>query len=85
MQEIKKLFDEGKLVLGTKVTMKKIRSGNISKIFFAKNCKPELKEDILSLIKNSDIEVVISELNNDELGTYCKKPFHVSVIGVLKN
>lgn len=85
MKNIKKLFDEGKLVLGTKVTMKKIRSGNISKIFFATNCKPELKEDILSLAKNTNIEIINSELNNDELGTICKKPFHVSVIGVLKD
>ena len=85
MKEIKKLFDDGNLILGSKVIMKKLKSESISKIFFANNCKQELKEDILSLAKVANIETVDLEINNDELGTICKKPFHVSIVGALNN
>ena len=36
--EIKKLFKEDKLVLGSTATFKKIKLGNISKVFVSKNC-----------------------------------------------
>lgn len=84
MQEIRKLLSEGKTILGSKVVIKKLKKGLIEKIFLSKNCKEDLKQDIEKLAKLSSIEIINVDMTNEELGTFCKKPFHVSVVGVIK-
>jgi large subunit ribosomal protein L30e len=85
MENIRKLLDEDKLIIGSKVVIKKLNNNLIEKVFIAKNCKPETKNDINKLAKLSGIETTELDMSNDELGTYCRKPFHISVVGVLKN
>ena len=84
MQEIRKLMSEGKVTLGSKVVIKKLKNGLIEKVFLSKNCKEDLKQDIEKFAKLSSVEIINVEMTNEELGTFCKKPFHVSVVGVLK-
>jgi large subunit ribosomal protein L30e len=84
MEEIRKLINEGKTILGSKVVIKKLKNGLIEKIFLSKNCKENLKEDIEKFAKVSSVEIINVDMTNEELGTFCKKPFHVSVVGVKK-
>lgn len=84
MQEIRKLMSEGKLTLGSKVIIKKLKNGLIEKIFISTNCKEDLKQDIEKLAKLASVEIVKVDMTNEELGTFCRKPFNVSVVGVLK-
>ena len=84
MQEIKKLLEEKKLIIGSKVVIKKLNNNLIGKIFIAKNCKQEIKQDLEKLAQISSVEIVNLDMTNEELGTFCRKPFHISVVGVLK-
>ena len=84
MQEIRNILEKGKGIIGSKVIIKKLNQKLISKIFIAKNCKEEIKNDIEKLAKISEVEIVSLDMKNDELGTFCRKPFHISVVGVLK-
>jgi len=81
--EIKKLLEEKKLVLGTGITQKKLLQGNIKKIFITSNCEKKAKEDLLHYCKTFKIDCIELAQTNEELGTLCKKPFSISVIGVL--
>lgn len=84
MDEIKQGLKEGKLILGTKRTVKAIRAGGVSKIFLASNCPEVIAEDIEHYCAITEIPVEKLKIDCDELGSVCKKPFYVSVVGIAK-
>jgi large subunit ribosomal protein L30e len=83
-EEIKKLVATPKAIVGTQKTLKGLRAGKITRVFLAKNVKATTVSDIESYAKVASVEIVKLELGNDELGTICKKPFSISVLGELK-
>ena len=80
--EIKKLLGSEKLILGSKRTLKFLRQGKLSKIFITSNCPAAVARDIES--HKGDAEVIVLSQANEELGAICKKPFSISLAGVLK-
>ncbi len=85
MKEIRTLLDANKLIIGTKVTIKKLNKGLIDKIFIAKNCSEQIKQELNHLAKLSNIKVISLDMTNEELGTFCRKPFNISVVSKLKD
>ncbi len=83
--EIRKLLAEKRLVLGTERAMKLVRQGTLAKIYLSSNCPPKLKEDFNRYCAMNGIECQDLGVPNEELGVWCKKPFAISVIGVLKS
>ncbi len=81
--ELKKLSETKKLVLGTERNLKLVKKGlGLKKIIIAKNCNPQTVKLLERYSKISGLELEISTLTNEKLGTLCKKPFLVSVIGI---
>jgi large subunit ribosomal protein L30e len=83
--EIRKLLTEKRLVLGTERTMKLVRQGKLAKVYLSSNCPPKLKDDLNRYCALSSIECQDVGVPNEELGVWCKKPFAISVVGVLKS
>ena len=84
MNEIKKLLESDKLVVGKDRTVKYLKKGELVKVYLASNVDAETLEDIEQYAKLSKTEIVKLKFANDELGTFCKKPFSVAVMGLLK-
>jgi len=84
IDEIKKLLGSENLILGTDRTMKELRNGNLVKIFLASNADKKIVEDIEHFKKMAEFEVINLKETNEELGTICKKPFSIAVIGLKK-
>ena len=84
MEEIKKLLNSDKMIIGTSETMKALRANKLKKVFIASNADPKFVSDIEYYKKMSDVEIERLDLTNEEVGAFCRKPFHISVIGVLK-
>ena len=82
--EIRKLAEAGKLVIGTERTMKQLKQGRIKAVFVTSNCPDSLREDVKRYAGLSKADVVEIELPNDELGVVCKKPFSISIAGIVK-
>jgi large subunit ribosomal protein L30e len=82
MKEIREAVQKGHAVLGTEETIKLLRRGKVKKIFLCSNVSVQSKETIERYSKLKKVEVVSVEMTNEELGTLCKKPFAISVIGV---
>ena len=80
--EIKKLLDEKKVLLGAETTVKRLREGKIKKVFLSSNCSPAAREEIEKLCKLGNVECVDLKQNNEEIGSMCRKPFSISIIGV---
>ena len=84
IEDINTNITKKKVVIGTKRTLMEMRKDNIGKIYVTLNCPEEVKEDINHYSKFSECKIVELKYHNDELGTLCKKPFAISVIGLLK-
>ena len=84
LNEIKKLVDGKKVVLGATETVKLLRKKKAAKIWVSKNVRADLLADIKHYAGLSGTEIVELPQSNEELGTLCRKPFHVSVIASFK-
>jgi len=80
VEEVKKLTAD-KMIVGTDRTLKALREGKLSKIYISANCPDEVKNEINIF----DIETIELKVPNTELGTICKKPYVISILGVLKD
>jgi len=80
--EIKKALKAKKAVIGTGQTIKQLKLGKLEKVFLTSNTPKEVKETIKYYSKLSKAKVIQLKQPNEELGTICKKPFAISVLGI---
>ncbi len=83
VSEVKKLMTASKLVFGAGETVKLLRQGRLARVYLSTNCSPQAKSDIEHACKIVGIDVVELNQSSEEIGVLCKKPFAISVIGVL--
>ncbi len=82
--ELKKNLGKNKLVIGKDETLKNIKRGKIAKVYATNNIDVNVKEDLLFYSQNFGIELVELDFDQTQLGIICKKPFPISVVGLLK-
>jgi len=82
LKELKVKLQEGKIIIGTERVMKALRNSATKKVFLASNSPEKTQEDINHYAKLSEVKVVNLELDNEELGVFCKKNFFVSVLAI---
>jgi len=82
--EIKKLLEQKKIVIGTELAIKGLRNKKIKKIFTSSNCPQDILDDLNKYAGLNNAELIKLDIPNEELGIICKKPFFVSVLGVLE-
>ena len=79
VSEIRALLDAGRLVFGSEQSLRKVRSGGIEKLFVSTIATPKA----LSFFSRQGVNIVSTGLSSVDLGVACKKPFSVSIVGVL--
>jgi len=79
--EVKKALKDKNITLGTNEVLRKLRLGGIKKVFVSKNCPNDLLESIKKYAEFAKVDVIKLKLSNEQLGTACKKPFSISIIG----
>jgi large subunit ribosomal protein L30e len=84
IQELKKELNTDKILIGTDRTLKSLKQGNVIKVYLSNNVAEEVKQDIEYYAGLSKVELVSLPFPNDELGAVCKKPFSISVVGLLR-
>lgn len=84
MEELKTGIKQGNLIIGTKRTIKAIRTGEVSKVILASNCPEAVAEDITHYCEITNVPIEKLGVDCAELGSVCKKPFFVSVVGIAK-
>ena len=82
IDEIRAVLKEGHAVIGRKQTLALLREKKLKKVFLASNAPAALVQNVAQYSTIRGIPVVPLPQNNEELGTLCKKPFSISVIGV---
>ena len=81
--ELRTLLRTGKVVLGTRRTLKMLKLGKVKGVIIASTLRQDLKEDIIYYAKLSGIPYYEYKGSAVELGTLCGKPFIVSTIGII--
>lgn len=81
LQEFKKALEENKVIFGLDRTMKGLKANKIKNIVISTNCPKDVKEDLEYNAKIANAKVHDIEKTNEEIGTICKKPFSILVLG----
>ena len=84
LEEIKKNLKTKGLVFGRERVGKLMSKGLLLKVFMASNVQSDLENDLAYYAKIGGVTLSKVGIPNDELGIYCKKPYSISVIGLLK-
>lgn len=84
VEDIRKLLKEEKLIVGTNRVVKDLKLGKLKLVYVTSNCPDKIKENIRYYAGMAKTEVVELKMANDSLGTLCKKPFSISILGVKK-
>lgn len=82
MTDLKDAIKNKNLTVGTDITLKKLRNGEVKTIYLARNCPKETKETIQHYAKLSNVQVIDLDIDNDELGIRAKKPYSISVLAI---
>ncbi len=83
-KDIKDSIKTEKVILGTEQTLKLIKQGKIKKVFVSSNCPKDISSDLERYTKVDKFELILTDASNKELGIFAKKPFSISIIGILK-
>ena len=82
-RELVNAIKTGKVVLGTRKTLRLVKTGKAKAVVIAANAPPEVREEILYYSKLSGIPVYIYPGTSSELGMACGKPFVVASLAIV--
>ncbi len=82
LKELKGFLLQEKAIFGADRVLKKLKLGELQKIFLANNVVSETLADIKHYAQLANVSLVELDVDNEELGIFCKKNFFISVIGI---
>jgi large subunit ribosomal protein L30e len=82
-RELVTAIKTGKVILGSRKTLKYVKLGKAKAVIVASNAPPDIRNDILYYAKLSNIPVYIYPGTSVELGAACGKPFTVASLAIL--
>ncbi|MBS3153394.1 ribosomal L7Ae/L30e/S12e/Gadd45 family protein [Candidatus Woesearchaeota archaeon] len=80
MKELRDALKEGKIVIGTERTLKKLKKGEVKNVYVSSNCPRKVLEDLEHYCKVFNAKLNKPKETNEELGVVCKKPFSINVL-----
>ena len=80
---IRTAVDTGKVILGSKRTIKFVKHGEGKLVVLAGNIPKDIEEDVKYYAKLSNIPVYQHKITSLELGAVCGKPFPVAALLII--
>jgi len=81
--ELRIAIKTGKVVLGSKQTIKLVKIGKAKLVVIASNAPPQIKKDVKYYASLSGTPIYEYEGTNMELGAICGKPFSVAALAII--
>lgn len=83
MKDLREAIKIGKnLIIGTQRTLKKLKMGELKKVYVSSNCPKNVLDDVEHYTKIYNIPLIKLNESNEELGILCKKPFFISILSL---
>ncbi|MFH0889563.1 MAG: 50S ribosomal protein L30e [Candidatus Aenigmatarchaeota archaeon] len=79
-KDLKTALEKNKVVIGTNESLKVAMSGSAKVVVYAANCPSDIRERVKAAAVKQKFDVEQFDGNSIELGTFCGKPFAVSVL-----
>ncbi|MHA1269697.1 MAG: 50S ribosomal protein L30e [Candidatus Helarchaeota archaeon] len=75
----------GKVIIGSKKSLKAIKQGKVQMVIKASNCPPHIVSDIIKYCTEFEPKIDIYEFKGSswDLGFLCGKPYMISVLGII--
>ena len=80
---LKHVVRTGKVIIGSRKTLKYVKLGKVKVVVAASNLPPDLRSDLEYYAKLSNIPIIYFPGTNRDLGTVIGKPFSVAMMGIL--
>ncbi|MDO8660799.1 MAG: ribosomal L7Ae/L30e/S12e/Gadd45 family protein [Candidatus Woesearchaeota archaeon] len=81
--ELKKLLIAKRVIIGTNRTITQARANKLERVLLTKNCPLLIRKQVQQACGATIVCEEIERMNT-ELGTLCKKPFAISVLGIIR-
>ncbi|NOR85749.1 hypothetical protein GQ473_06545 [archaeon] len=81
-REIKNAIIEKQVIIGTNRTFKSLEKKEIKQLVVANTCPSDIVDKLNTYSK--DLKITLAEISAKNLGTLCRKPFSVCVLGLKK-
>ena len=82
--KIKSLLDSNRLIYGSSEVAKSIKNNKLEAVIIASNLPDIDKEQFKHYCDIAGIDLFEIEEDNEQLALLCKKPFNISVLGIIK-
>jgi ribosomal protein L30E len=82
LKELRTKLLDNKVILGTDKTLKGLQAKSVEKVYLSKNCPEATAKDIQHYASLGGITVISLDMDNEELGVFCKKNFFISVLAI---
>ena len=83
-QKILEADKENRLLVGVSNVIKGLKYGVMEEVILTPNCLELYSKQINELATISNTTINTADMSNRELGSACKKPFSISVVGIKK-
>merc|ERR1739842_167856 len=80
---LKLMMKSGKAILGSKASIKSLRTGKAKMVLIASNCPPLRKSEVEYLAMLAKTQVHHYTGDNTALGTACGKLFNCSILSII--
>lgn len=82
-KELKTELLKGNVIIGADRVVKELKKKKLVKVYLASNCPAQAEKNINYYAELGKIPVVKLDLNNEELGVFCKKNYLVASLGIV--
>ena len=79
LDKLKRALVSNKVKVGTEITLKALKKGEAKEVFISNNCPEELLKQVKKYCEIIGAGVNQLDMNNEELGVVCKKPFSINI------
>ena len=83
VEEIRNALKDDKVLMGTEKVIKGIKNKSVKTVIMSNNAPESVKADIEHYSQISEISVNQVDMNNEELGTLCRRKHNISVLAIL--
>ncbi|MFQ6057177.1 MAG: 50S ribosomal protein L30e [Methanosarcinales archaeon] len=82
LEELKDALTKNNVIIGSKRTIKYLKTKNVKLVMIASNCPENIKNDINHYSKISKIKVEKFDGTAKQLGIFCGKPFPIATLAI---
>ena len=80
LEALRNAVKSEKITLGAKEVLRKLREGEVKKVFLANTCSPKVRNEIKRQALTKKVEIIELTIPSSEVALICKKNYPISIL-----